>query len=82
MFLSIKTTGEDRMKTKLLCAVAFFIVCAAPSAWAHEHRDVAGKFMFMVGFVNEPAFAGEMNGVDVRIMTLDEKPVEEPVQFP
>ncbi len=65
------------MKTKFFGIVFFLIVYTTPSAWAHEHRDVAGKVMFMVGFVNEPAFTGTMNGVDVRIMTLgDEKPVE------
>ncbi len=65
------------MKTKFFGIVLFLILCIAPVAWAHEHRDVGGKFMFIVGFVNEPAFTGTMNGVDVRIMTLrDEQPVE------
>lgn len=40
-------------------------------AEAHEQRDVAGEFSFVVGFLNEPAYAGEQNGLDLRISTLD-----------
>jgi hypothetical protein len=68
---------EKYMRTRSLSLVLFLIVFAAPSAWAHEHRDVAGKFMFKVGFVKEPAFAGEMNGIDIYVTTLgNKKPVE------
>ncbi len=38
---------------------------------AHEHRDVAEKYSFTVGFLAEPAFAGQQNGLDLRISTLD-----------
>src|SRR3712207_5158909 len=38
---------------------------------AHEQRDVADEFSFVVGFLDEPAFAGEQNGLDLRIATLD-----------
>lgn len=40
-------------------------------ASAHEHRDVADTFSFTVGFLDEPAFAGQQNGLDLRISTLD-----------
>ena len=40
-------------------------------ASAHEHRDVADKYSFTVGFLAEPAFAGQQNGLDLRISTLD-----------
>ena len=40
-------------------------------ASAHEHRDVAAKYSFTVGFLAEPAFAGQQNGLDLRITTLD-----------
>jgi hypothetical protein len=33
---------------------------------AHERRAV-GKYLFVVGFLNEPAMQGEPNGVDLRI---------------
>lgn len=43
---------------------------------AHEHREVGGKYTFVVGFVNEPAFVGQMNGVDLRVTDKKDKPVE------
>jgi hypothetical protein len=45
-------------------------------ASAHEHRDV-GKYEFVVGFMNEPAFEGEQNGVWVQIT---EKATSRPVE--
>ncbi len=38
---------------------------------AHEQRDVADRYSFVVGFLAEPAFAGQQNGLDLRISTLD-----------
>ncbi len=49
------------------------------NAWAHEKRTVAGKYQFIVGFVDEPAFSGEMNAIDLRVTepsTRNERPVE------
>jgi hypothetical protein len=43
------------------------------AASAHEHRTV-GTYEFVVGFVNEPAVQGQMNGIDLTI-TQDGKPV-------
>ncbi|HEV2526922.1 MAG TPA: hypothetical protein VGT61_00510 [Thermomicrobiales bacterium] len=40
-------------------------------ATAHEQRDVADEYSFVVGFLEEPAYAGEQNGLDLRISTLD-----------
>ncbi len=40
-------------------------------ATAHEQRDVADEYSFVVGFLAEPAYAGEQNGLDLRISTLD-----------
>ncbi len=45
----------------LLAAILLPLVASA-----HEHRDV-GKYEFVVGFKNEPAFEGEQNGVYVEI---------------
>jgi hypothetical protein len=39
-------------------------------AFAHEHREV-GNYVFVVGFLNEPAFEGEQNGVSVTITKKD-----------
>lgn len=38
---------------------------------AHEQRDVADQYSFVVGFLAEPAFAGQQNGMSLEISTLD-----------
>ena len=63
---------------KVIVTVLLFCLSAAgfvPVASAHEKRVVAGQFEFIVGFINEPAFSGQMNGVDLRV-TQKNKPVE------
>src|SRR5262245_34650585 len=48
--------------------LALLLLVALPAtAFAHERRDVGGKYQFMVGFIGEPAITGEPNGVDLRI---------------
>ncbi len=37
------------------------------AAFAHEQRDV-GPYQFTVGFMNEPAFEGEQNGIWLKIV--------------
>jgi hypothetical protein len=45
-------------------------------ASAHEHRHV-DKYEFVVGFLNEPAFEGELNAMSVRITNAETKqPIE------
>src|SRR5438270_13423837 len=53
------------------------LLLAGPgTASAHERRAV-GPYTFVVGFLKEPAFEGETNGIDLRIMrTGSETPVE------
>jgi len=60
------------MKPKLvlpslvLCA-CLILLATAPSAWAHTHRvlTINGQQVeFVIGWVNEPAYAGEINFVD------------------
>ena len=36
------------------------------TASAHERRTV-GKYQFVVGWLNEPAFSGQMNSIDLRV---------------
>lgn len=55
----------------LLAAILMPLVVSA-----HEHRDV-GKYEFVVGFMNEPAFEGEQNGIWVQIT---EKATSRPVE--
>lgn len=52
---------------RTLIAVALLSALLLPvAASAHEHRDV-GQYKFVVGFINEPAFEGEQNGIWVSI---------------
>ena len=58
----------------LLCALA---LSAQPgSASAHERRTVAAKYTFVVGFIHEPAYVEDANGVSLVVTTADRKPVE------
>lgn len=54
--------------------VAVFVMGMSVSAGAHEKRTVADKYQFVVGFIHEPPFSGQMNGVDIRI-SENSKPV-------
>lgn len=47
----------------------------AGSAWAHGHTDV-GIYELVIGFHNEPAYAGEPNGLDLFVTNTE---TEEPV---
>ena len=55
---------------RLIRPALFVLVLAAllvpVAASAHEHRDV-GKYQFIVGFLNEPTYTEEQNGISVRI---------------
>ena len=69
--------------SRLFAAVAALAVVASSFtintnvALGHERRNV-GPYQFVVGFLNEPAFAGTINGIDVTITDTraDNKPVE------
>jgi hypothetical protein len=52
----------------ILLLVATLVLTIAPGiASAHEQRVVVGKYAFVVGFLNEPAYAGELNSIDLTI---------------
>jgi len=59
----------------LLSSLFAFSLFAVPAVHAHEKREV-GNVNFVVGFVNEPAFNGEMNAIDLRVSDQDGKPIE------
>src|SRR5919201_2356224 len=69
--------------SRLIATTAVFAVVLssfalnANVALGHERRNV-GPYQFVVGFVNEPAFAGSMNGIDLTITDprSSNKPVE------
>jgi hypothetical protein len=65
------------MQIKSLGVMLVLTLLGAPVLWAHDHRAVATKYIFVVGFATEPAFAGQMNGVDLRVtLMVDDSPVE------
>src|SRR5438093_6826603 len=52
-----------------LAALALVVssqLLSATVAEAHERRTI-GPYQFVVGFLNEPAFAGSLNGVDLTV---------------
>jgi hypothetical protein len=56
-------------RIRLALFVLATLALAMPAATlAHEQRDVAdGQYQFVVGFLEEPAFVGEKNGLDLRV---------------
>lgn len=54
----------------LAAALCSLMVLWPAAAFAHERRDV-GTYQFVVGWVGEPAFEGEKNGIDLRILVRD-----------
>lgn len=54
------------LRACIVTAAAGVVVLAAP-AWAHEDRTV-GAYGFVVGFADEPVFAGTKNGVDLALV--------------
>jgi len=54
--------------------VALTMAVGAGAALAHESRDV-GEYTFVVGFLDEPVYAGLKSGLELRI-TAGEAPVD------
>jgi hypothetical protein len=51
--------------TLTVASIGLFVLVTSP-ALAHEDREVGG-YEFVVGFKNEPVFAGDKSGVEVRL---------------
>jgi hypothetical protein len=62
-----------RWHLAILAALALGVLLAAPAA-AHERRQ-AGGYSFVVGFGDEPAYAGEKNSVQVMVTNGAGQPV-------
>ena len=58
----------------MLFVIALSIVAAA-AALAHEDEE-EGKYKFVVGFLHEPAYEGEMNAVSIRVTKVSAAVVE------
>lgn len=66
----------NRTMLSALALALLVSVIAVGVAFAHEQRTV-GNYQFVVGFLNEPAYSGLPNGLDLRISNKDSgKPVE------
>lgn len=63
--MSLFTLFSWRTRATLLLTV-LFAVLGTGTVLAHEGRDV-GDYNFVVGFINEPAIEGMLNGVSIRI---------------
>jgi hypothetical protein len=58
----------------LLLALALMVTVSPQSASAHERRDiVGGKYQAVVGFLTEPAYEGQVNGLDFTVTSKTEK---------
>lgn len=58
-----------------LAVILSSLLATASVAEAHERRTV-GPYQFVVGFLNEPAFAGAINGVDLTITDTRSTPAK------
>jgi hypothetical protein len=58
-----------------VAALLVLLINVAP-VFAHEHRRVGG-YEFVVGWVEEPTYAGFMNGVQVRLTDETGRPVDD-----
>jgi hypothetical protein len=59
---------------RLLASVGLALMLTATfslAGSAHEHREVAdGKYELTVGFINEPAYVNQQNGLSLRVVKL------------
>ena len=62
-----------RWHLAILAAVGLVVLLASP-AGAHERRE-AGEYHYVVGFGDEPAYAGEQNSVQLILADAKEQPV-------
>jgi hypothetical protein len=65
------------MKRIGMLVVVLLLGAALRPAWAHETKIVGGKFRVIVGFVREPIYTNERNGLDLIVRRhADASPVE------
>jgi hypothetical protein len=55
------------LATIALLSALVVLLLTTTSAFAHERRLVAGKYAFVVGFLDEPAYANFKNSLDLTI---------------
>lgn len=58
----------------LLMVLGLMIAITPQGASAHERRDlIGGKYQAVVGFLNEPAYEGQVNGMSLAVTSKTEK---------
>ena len=58
----------------IIMALALVLVAVPQGASAHERRDlVGGKYQAVVGFLTEPAYQGQLNGLDLTVRDMTKK---------
>jgi hypothetical protein len=63
-----------RSRRSALLLAALLLALTAPSALAHEQRDI-GAYDVVIGFIAEPVFVGQRSGLEFSV-TQNEQPVE------
>jgi hypothetical protein len=76
MMAAFTPIGSKGMKPRLtlisaLTALALALTVLPVVASAHETRTVAGKYKFVVGFLNEPALSDQPNGIDLTVTDVN-----------
>lgn len=66
-----RTTTPTRMTLTALALLLILLLTTTHTTLAHETRTV-GPYTFVVGFRNEPAFEGQVNGVQLRVREGEE----------
>ena len=67
---------NNRITLSAMALALLVSIISVGVVFAHEQRTV-GKYAFVVGFLNEPAYSGLPNGLDLRISNKETtKPVE------
>jgi hypothetical protein len=66
LFQALRSRATRRLAGVLLVLPVVLALMAPGAALAHERREV-GPYTFVVGFINEPAWQGHLNGIDLRV---------------
>ena len=66
--------SSRRIRLVLLLAVLGSSLTFAPSVAAHAHQHI-GELEVVIGWLNEPTFVGQPNGVEITISDHDGEPV-------
>lgn len=67
----MKQTSTMMRRMTVVGLVALLLAGLSSVTSAHETREVEGEFEFVVGFMTEPAYVNEKNGLDLRISYLN-----------